>query len=149
MKKVIYIALIILWLSIIFFFSNENGSKTQNRSKGLINSVLVVYEKISNIDIDNKKVIKKLNYGVRKCAHFTEYFVLSILVYLFLNTKEISNKYIITIIICFLCANFDEIHQIFKINRTPSFKDVLLDTSGSIVALYIYHKIKNKNKKIL
>ena len=137
-----------MWLGVILLFSSESGHKTHKTSKSLINKVIVVFENVTNIDIDNKKVMNKFDYSVRKCAHFTEYFVLGILIFLLFDSKEIKHKLLLCIFICLICASFDEIHQIFTFNRTPSLKDVILDTIGSVTSLLILFK-KNYKSNIV
>ena len=83
MKK-IKLLLVIIWLVIIFLFSSSSGTSSNSLSKGIINKGIVVYEKITNTDVNNKLIIKKLNYPIRKLAHYSIFFILGILVYLFL-----------------------------------------------------------------
>lgn len=98
-----------------------------------------------------EQLIEKLNKPLRKCMHASEYFVLSILIYNCLKTFKKSNwkTLIIPIVISFLYACTDEIHQLFIDGRTSQFTDVLIDTFGAIlgvaminVAIRIIGKIK-------
>ena len=73
-KKIIYIILIILCMLTIFAFSNKNSIKSDKTSKGLIYNILNTYEKVTNKNINKEKIVKKLNYPVRKIAHYTIYF---------------------------------------------------------------------------
>ena len=140
MKRIIYLILVILWLGVIFMFSSQNGEDSGNTSKELIIKIVNVYEKITNKEVDMNIAIEKMQYPIRKLAHFTEYFILGIFMFLFINTYNFKNKLLITIGICFICASFDEIHQIFSDNRGPSIIDVFIDTFGSIVSSSILKK---------
>ena len=82
MKRIIYLILVILWLSVIFIFSNQSGEESGNTSKKLIINIINVYEKITNSEVDRDIVIEKMQYPIRKLAHFTEYFILGILMFL-------------------------------------------------------------------
>ncbi len=65
--------------------------------------------------------------------------------------KKLSNKKIIliTVLICFLYAVSDEIHQYFVPGRACRMLDVIIDTSGSAFFCFVYFivsKIKMINK---
>jgi VanZ family protein len=81
--------------------------------------------------------LSTIHFGIRKCAHFTEYFILS---WLILRGLRGGNKVakiqwaLLTIALVFGYAALDEFHQSFVPGRTASFRDVLIDTSGGIAA---------------
>jgi len=135
-KKIIYLILIILCLIAIFIFSSKDSDESNHTSKTLINTGVNTYENVTKKDINNKKVVKTLNYPVRKCAHFTIYLILGIFVYLYVGTTNINNKVLISIVFCLICAIFDETHQMFT-GRTSKVLDVLIDTCGSITSIIL------------
>lgn len=143
-KKIIYILLIIFWLTVIFIFSSNNASESNGLSKGLIGRGIKIYEKITNKSVNTKKIVKKLNYPVRKVAHYSVFFVLGIFIYLFISTTKINHKFILSLLICILCACFDEIHQIFTFGRTAKVFDVFIDTLGSLTSILILKKRSDK-----
>lgn len=134
-KRLIFLSLIIIWLIVIFLFSSNNGSESNYKSKSLINKGIIIYEKITNKDVNNKLIIKKLNYPIRKFAHFIIFLVLGIFIYLYINTYKINNKLILSIFLCLIFAIFDEIHQIHVISRTPQILDIFIDLCGSITSV--------------
>ena len=71
MKK-ISIILVIIWMIVIFMFSNMNGTISGMQSNGIVTKIADVINYTGNIDT--------LRLIVRKCAHFTEYLILGILV---------------------------------------------------------------------
>lgn len=143
-KRIIYFIFIILCLLLIFIFSSSNGKESNGFSKGLINKGIILYERITNTNIDNKVIITKLNYPIRKLAHFTIFLILGIFVYLYISTTNINNKVSISILICLICACIDETHQMFTFERTPKVLDVFIDTLGSMTAIIILnYKAKN------
>ena len=78
---------------------------------------------------------------VRKAAHFIEFSILGALaaanwVLWFPEKRRV--KILAMIPCCFLVALADEIIQSFFEGRASSFLDVLLDTSGSTVAVLIF-----------
>lgn len=165
-KKVIRIIvwlLVIIWMGVIFAFSSMDSEKSNNTSKGLITKAIDKTEKVENKttdNVENKKenqiekekneLVNKLNYPIRKCAHGTEYLILSILILIALiNTNEkYKNNYksalLITITMCFLYACSDEIHQLFVEERTSSFVDVLIDTLGALIGSLLFSLIYKK-----
>src|SRR5574344_41729 len=101
MRKFIKLILVILWMMVIFMFSSDNSSESANKSNTVIDKVTSVIIKDDTIkdNIDNNKIV----YGiVRKCAHFTEYLILGLLVYSFIKEYKFSfNKcIIITLVVC-------------------------------------------------
>jgi VanZ family protein len=74
---------------------------------------------------------------IRKMAHFTEYFIFSVLLMQALRGKERgwqSRWAIWAVIIVAGYASLDEFHQVFVPSRHASPWDALLDTTGAIVA---------------
>lgn len=137
--------LVILWMFIIFVMSSMPGGSSNGASKMILNTVLdktnvvnkteLAPEKINN----SKSLFNKMHYFFRKSSHFSEYLVLALLILNHLRFYNNKNyiKVIICIFICFIYSITDEIHQIFVPNRTPLFKDCLIDTSGAIVGCLI------------
>ncbi len=149
-KRIIYIFFTILCMIVIFAFSSKNSTTSNNTSKSLINKIIIVYEKAFNKEVDNELIIAKLNYPIRKLAHYSIYFLLGILVYNVIFYTSSKYKGAIALLICFLYALFDEIHQLYVSGRTGQFKDTLIDTLGALTAIllfsYLYSKtLKNKN----
>lgn len=79
----------------------------------------------------------EIHHVIRKCGHFTEYFILSLLVLRGIRAGRRDARITwalaaIAIVACY--ASLDEFHQIFVPGRTPAIADVLLDTIGGICA---------------
>lgn len=79
----------------------------------------------------------EIHHVIRKCGHFVEYFILSLLVLRGIRAGRRDLRIVwalaaIAIVICY--ASLDEFHQIFVPGRTPAVADVLLDTIGGICA---------------
>jgi len=83
---------------------------------------------------------------LRKAAHITEYFILVFLLYrAFKGSFDLSSFYLLfwSCVLSFLYAVSDEIHQAFVPTRSPSVKDVLIDSVG-IIVFYLFVKYKNR-----
>lgn len=145
MKK-FNIILLILWLVTIFIFSQDNGDVSSSKSDGIANVTINIIS-----DITGKKLnMDTCTFIIRKVAHFIEYMILGILIInVFKDYKNIDNKMlIICILLCFIYACSDELHQLFIAERSARFTDVLIDTSGSSFGIFIYN-LFYKNKKRL
>lgn len=137
MKKVIKLLLIILWLLVIFIFSNQDGTT----STALTNGVLEKY--LFFIDSDVLFII------IRKIAHITEYLILGILVFSFVNEFKIDRKIIISLLICLIFSSLDEFHQLFIPGRTGKILDVFIDMIGVLLGigvLLLIHKNLRKQR---
>ena len=146
MRK-IKLCLIILWMIVIFMFSNQKAVESSKLSDGLILKSVRIIEKINHKQYSDEEILKRFIYPVRKLAHVTIYFILGFLVYLYIKDLKIDNKIIISILICVLYATSDEIHQLFILGRSGEVKDVLIDTLGSVLGI-LFLKILKSNKKI-
>jgi len=84
-----------------------------------------------------KATLFKIHFFIRKCAHFTEYFVLSLLVLRGIRAGRPGTRFawallVVAIVACY--ASLDELHQRFVPGRTAAVGDVLIDTSGGAAA---------------
>jgi len=91
----------------------------------------------------SEETIGLVHAVVRKCAHVCEYLVFGILVWRalhfdrgFLAAGE-GRQYWLAILICALYASTDEFHQIFVATRHPAVLDVMLDTFGAGLGLFL------------
>ncbi|MGA9631264.1 MAG: VanZ family protein [Candidatus Acidiferrales bacterium] len=78
-----------------------------------------------------------MHHVIRKCAHFTEYFVLSLLILRGIRAGRHGTKLawaVLAIVIVAGYASLDEFHQRFVPGRTPAVTDVLIDTTGGATA---------------
>lgn len=139
-KDKVLIILAIIWMGVIFMFSaqvsDESKSSSNKVTSAVVNTVISI--KKENISEEKRqKIIEDKTFIVRKSAHFTEYFILGLILILYLQTKEkLAPKYIIlAIIFCTLYATSDEIHQLFVDGRSCKIMDILIDTCGSSLAI--------------
>jgi VanZ family protein len=78
-----------------------------------------------------------IHYAIRKCAHFTEYFILSLLVLRGIRAGRKETRVawaLLAIVVVAAYASLDEFHQSFVPGRTAAVGDVLIDTSGGTAA---------------
>jgi len=131
MKNKINIILVIIWMFIIFMMSSYDGNESSNQSGMIVNFIANL------LNIDNINVLSLI---IRKMAHFTEYLILGLLVVNMINNYN-NKSILISIIICIIYATSDEIHQLFVPGRSCQLLDILIDTIGSVIGIYLYKKI--------
>lgn len=135
MKNKISLLLVILWMIFIFVMSSFDATSSSNQSNFIVDIIT---------SIINIKDIGLLSLIIRKLAHFIEYFILGILVINFITRYD--KKIIIAILLCIIYATSDEIHQIFVPGRSCQIIDIMIDSLGSIMGVYLYKLITKKCK---
>ena len=110
------------------------------------NKEIEVFGDIFEILCEQKEIIDKFVFPIRKAAHFSEYLILGILIISFISEfKALEIKYLIlAIFISMLYAISDEIHQLFVSGRSARVFDIVIDTLGATTGISIYNFIKNK-----
>lgn len=144
-----YLFLVLGIMGIIFFLSHSTGEDSTKQS-GLI-VTLLNYLPVK-VDESNINIITLI---IRKGAHMTEYFILTLSVVKYLYSIHITrfqvvkwNKiYLWSGIISFLYACSDEFHQTFIPGRAGLFSDVLVDSVGIIFALASIYTIIKLQKR--
>ncbi|MGH4117740.1 VanZ family protein [Clostridium sp.] len=134
-KKHINWILVIGWMVLIFIFSSQ-PAKVSNQ-----NNKFIIYL-FNSLGLDLNSILGGLcDFIIRKAAHFIIYFILYILAYRAMNIKGNTDikSFILPILIVFVYACSDELHQAFVPGRGPAFRDVLVDTSGGLAASIIMH----------
>ncbi|MGN1133514.1 MAG: VanZ family protein [Oscillospiraceae bacterium] len=138
-KRVILIGLVIIWCAVIFMFSADNSDESSEKSQSIVNTIceMLIPEYDDFTGAERAKVVDKLEFWVRKTAHFTEYAVLGALCAAALYGFKNKFRYPISVGFSFLYACSDEIHQLFVSGRTGQFRDVIIDTSGAVAGALI------------
>lgn len=152
MQKRNNIAILIVWLIVIFMFSNQGGETSTITSNNVSKNIFNIYEKISSKTYskeEKEKIIESSITVVRKTAHVFEYFILGLLL---INALKDYRKFdyrllIYSIVLCFICAFFDEFHQLFIPNRTGRVVDTFIDSIGFISSTVIYYFLYSKLKE--
>ena len=141
-KKALRWVLFLGWMIFIFYMSHQPGDKSSEQSRFVLYVFNLLGLKLDTYFGELATLI------IRKGAHFTEYFILFILIYNVISLYVVERKArIYSVIFVFLYACSDEFHQSFIPGRGPAFKDVMIDTSGGILGYFcvsIYNKINIK-----
>ena len=139
--------LLLVWIIVIFSFSNQNGEESSGISDKVGARIVNLVDDFASMNwsIEEKNAaIAKIAYPIRKMAHMFEYAILALLAYI-----SFSN-YVISIIIVFANGAVDELHQLFIPGRAGRFTDVLIDTTGGLIMLaliWLFNKIRTDRKR--
>ena len=121
------------WAVVIFIFST--GVFTAENTSRII--VPILHWLFPSVSL---ATLAEIHHLIRKCAHFAEYFILSLLILRGIRgqSRETHLRWaLIGILIVAGYASLDELHQAFVPGRTAAVTDVLLDTTGGVAAQII------------
>ncbi len=138
-KYAIFIPAICMMI-IIFSFSSQDSNESGELSGSITKKVVNIIMNLVDDKIPKEDVIKysdTLETIIRKCAHGTEYFILSITYCLvFFNLKNTRQRFLhISFLSSFLYAMTDELHQYFIPGRACLLTDVLIDSFGALIGV--------------
>lgn len=97
-----------------------------------------------------------IHFFIRKSAHFSEYFIFSLLVLRGIRAGRPGARLAWTLAVIAIVAGYaslDELHQYFVPGRTAAVGDVLIDTSGGIAAqavaalLILWRQVRQRQKE--
>lgn len=149
-KKIILIILIVCWMATIFMFSNQGSQKSKSTSTRAIEFIVdKVYDTSNMSEPERAQKVESLQTPVRKIAHFTIYTLGGVITFIFMNKLKTTNnrKILYSLLFCLMYAITDEIHQYYIPGRSCEIRDVLIDTTGSLIGILITSLICNKKKK--
>lgn len=149
-KKIILILLIIIWMGAIFTFSSQISDKSSNTSGNTIRFILNKLQITKNMsEQQENELVETLQAPIRKIAHFSIYSLGGIISYMLFSQYEISNKkrIIYSLALCAVYAITDEIHQYFVPGRSCEIRDMLIDSSGALLGVFIVYYTTKKNKR--
>ena len=141
LAAVLLFILLVGWCVQIFNFSSDTRDESSSLSGGLLHSIL---ERISASyreadEAAREEMLERVHEIFRKCAHFSEYFILEIIAFLFfsavLSKKSHAAIQSMLFVVCYACS--DEIHQYFVPGRGCKLFDVFVDSCGGLFALII------------
>lgn len=146
-KKIITIILIIAWMTLVFYFSNQIADDSSKLSGGITQAILNFFHILEGKTLEQQSAIETV---VRKLAHFSIYTLGGILILLHVNLYKIkvNKQVIISWIIGTIYAITDEIHQLFVPGRSGEIRDVCIDSLGIITGIIIILIIKNVGARL-
>lgn len=136
MRKKIFLTLAILWMFVIFYMSNQPAHISSAQSSDAIN--LLSNVPVIGGAIDTMIANGTAQFVIRKSAHMFSYAILAIFWFMSIyDGKSIKKTFITSLVITFIYACTDEVHQLFIPGRSGEIRDVLVDSTGAIIGLFI------------
>ena len=134
--------MVVLSIGMIYGFSSDNGGQSGEKSRWVAEQIArIQYADFESWpEAQREKLIGDWQYPVRKAAHISEYaflgFWCGLLAAAWGRGKRIW-RFLGALLLAFLVANSDEIHQIFVAGRTPSPIDVGIDMIGASAGIAV------------
>ena len=125
-KLILYVFLTIAWILFIFSFSMQSGEESSQTSGGIVSMI------VDMLFTQGFAYIEQLTFFIRKLAHFTEYFILGVLVLQTLKQTRCQKQLLVCLFLCVLVASCDETIQLFSGGRSGKLADVMLDSVGAL-----------------
>lgn len=144
-SAIFYWAPPVLWLTAIYFFSTDNFSG--ENTGGLF--FRIFHFLIPSL---TEEAFAPYHLLIRKCAHFTEYAVLALLLYrAFRRGAPLPWNFrwaVYSQLIVIGYSLLDEYHQTFTANRVGSIYDSMIDSAGGFTALALLGLLfKRRNRQ--
>jgi VanZ family protein len=108
----------VLWAGVIFYFSAQSD-------------LTIVPDAL-------------LDFVLRKIAHFTVFGVLALLVWSALRASGVNRAWLWAIAIAGAYAVSDELHQAYVEGRHPAPTDVMIDTAGAVVFVWLAEQVTRR-----
>lgn len=140
LKRLIWLS--IFWILVIFSFSLQSGDESGKLSGGIVAWIVGLFfpEDFAHIEL--------VHFLVRKAAHFTEYFILGVLLSMTIREAKWKRVLLAPWLMGTLVACCDETIQLFSDGRAGQIRDVMIDSSGvltgCVAILVLFHALFSK-----
>lgn len=131
-------------MALIFFFSSQNSGESSEVSSGVTEMIIRFFGGDGALN-GQAETVEKLEFFVRKTAHFTLYALLGLTSSFAVraNGKKAALKiFAAAVIFSMLYAVSDELHQVFVGGRTPKVLDVFIDTCGAAAGAGVFAALR-------
>ena len=134
---------VIIWQLVIFLFSSQPATESDAVSDGFTEVILKFFFR-GMTDAQISDMADALSFVVRKCAHFSIYFVLGMLMLnCIMRCVKFKRKLHWSLLFCALYSVCDEIHQLFVPGRAGRILDVCIDSMGSLCGILLLWILMN------
>ena len=137
--------LVFLWMTIIFSFSSRpaTDSNEQSYQVGRLVCSIIIPSFNEMPETEKLAYLENINFAVRKTAHMIEYAILGILLAIAMNNKRKP----VALAIGILYACTDEFHQLFVAGRSGQIRDVMIDSAGVLLGVFMIAVIFRKKQR--
>ena len=136
----------IAMMLLIWGFSANTGDASSKQSAAIVSRVVLFAEKVTGLELTEEERVcweERIHTPIRKVAHMTEYMIFSWTVafpfLLYKKRKDWISKGAFIFCVCY--AILDEIHQLFVPDRSGQIRDVLIDSIGILIGIFVFRKI--------
>ena len=132
-------AQVIAVAAMIFFFSAQDGEDSMQASGGVVDFLirLLVPDFDGMAEGDRLAIYGRLQFLVRKAAHFTEFAMLGASLRLLFHALCLRRPSLRAWITGTLYACSDELHQMLTGARSAMWQDVCIDSAGVLAAVLL------------
>jgi VanZ family protein len=147
-KLTLYLLLVPAYLLMIYLFSQQTGDTSNQISKGILKHIAEMLLGLTGNKLTHH-TLDTINLLFRKFLHFSEYFILAVLLYSMLENLPLSVKkrLILSILPAIIFSATDEFHQLFVPERTGQIIDVFIDSSGVILGALLMYFFETRKLK--
>ena len=148
MKKILCIILLIFCMGSMYYFTSQDGETSYEQSHKLVEFIDKIRDKVTlkneKLIVLKDKIIEELrgynkDYLVRKAAHFGIYACIGafmmLIIYLF--SKKVIFSASFGFILTVIYAIYDEKRQLSISGRSSSYIDILIDSTGALIAIVL------------
>ena len=146
--KIIKLILIVIWMIVVFNFSNQGGTESSGTSGKVTRVIVNIITK--DKEEPNEQTMERIEKVVRKGAHYTIYTIGGFLImnYTYSMEKTKKQKILESLLFGAFYATTDEIHQYFVPGRSARLFDVGIDTLGVLTGILIYLVLRKLIDKV-
>lgn len=138
-----YGLLLLLWMGSIFYLSGQPGGVSESLSQGISHMLTDKIASWCGLELD----VRLWHFWLRKAAHAFLYVMLAVWCALFLyKSRHLTGWRLLVsvIVVSFLYAVSDELHQAWVPGRSAELRDIVIDTVaaalGAVVWRHIYFR---------
>ncbi len=139
--------LALFWMCVIFAFSAQEKEESSEVSEAISYRMVSSTGLLFHLHLDEeqlREIASAIENTVRKAAHMTEYGILSILFYVWLGKWQfrVRRRAVTATAFAALYAVSDEIHQLFVPGRAGMVRDVVIDSIGAALGIFVFLGVK-------
>ena len=143
MKKKITFLILVLWMIVIFCFSDQNGTRSSGISRFIGYGIAEKQNQLNQQEKSKEKIeeqVEGMQFLIRKSGHMGEYALLATLVLTHMScyVNKPKKYWLWGWAFCILYAITDEIHQLFVPGRSGRIFDVGVDAVGSLGGVAVF-----------
>ncbi len=151
--RIVSVLFLVAVMAVIFYLSAQDATESDETSGNFIKTLIgIFYPKFKGFSVSKQaEIVGIFSFWVRKAAHFSIYFSLGVFSFLSVITYKslkLSVRVFISGLICVVYSVSDETHQYFVAGRSCELRDMLIDSCGALLAVFILCVICVKSKRI-